>query len=193
MRAGVLAMVCGVVVCSACAVIPSRALRVDEEIVAGRAREGYVIMAASGAGMRPDTDLLGGYLCQDGDLARCVGFGPQSTSEGYRAYALPPGTWCITQVWVQNGDFVLDVPVERARYQCFAVDRDSVSYPGHLDVLMEDTQFAGSARTGFAFNGVAHAQEQALAKYPALAAFPWTMPVPTAPEDDRTAGPFGRR
>jgi hypothetical protein len=180
MRAGVLAQVAMVALTatsSGCAMIPSRALRTDEAIVKGRAVEGYVVMAVNGARWRPESDLFGGSFCQDGDLNRCVAFGPQSTADGYRAYALPPGTWCVTQAWVQNGDFVLDVSVERARFQCFPVVDNAVSYPGHVEVQMEDSQFPGSARTGFAFAGVEGAREQALAKYPALAPLAWTTPV----------------
>ncbi len=162
---------------SGCAVIPSRALRTDETIAAGRAREGYVVIAVSGGGWRPDTDLFGLSFCQDGELNRCIVLGPQSTSEGYRAYALPPGTWCATEAWVQNGDFYLDVAVDRAGYQCFPVVESTVSYPGHLEVHAEDSQFPGSARTSFAFMAVAGVHEQALAKYPALAAFEWATPV----------------
>jgi hypothetical protein len=162
---------------SGCAVIPSRALRTDETLVRGRAVEGYLVVAASPAGMRPDTDLLGGYLCLDGDLNRCVVFGPQASSEGYRAYALPPGTWCVTEVWVQNGDFYRDVPVDRARYQCFPVVENAVTYPGHVDIVTERSQFPGSAQSAVAFEGVAGAREQAVAKYPALADLEWTTPV----------------
>lgn len=161
---------------SGCAMIPTRALRPDERIVTGRASEGYIVLAVSGSN-RPDTDLFGVSLCDNGDLNRCVVIGPQNMTEGYRAYAVPPGTWCITEAWMQNGDFYLDVPADRAHYQCFSVVENTANYPGHLELHSEPTQFPGSALSTFALYGVAGAREQAQAKYPALADVEWVEPV----------------
>jgi len=158
-------------------VIPSRTLRPDEVIKASNT-EAYVVVIAD----VPDTYTIAGYLCQDGDLGRCVTVGPQSTVDGLRVYAMPPGRYCITQLLLQNGMSSLDMQLERRRYRCFAVDAGAVSYPGHLEVKLKPTQFSSTA-AAYRFVAVSGVREQVQSAYPTLAEVEFITPLvaPVAP------------
>lgn len=152
-------------------VIPSRTLRPDEVIKASNT-EAYVVVIAD----VPDTYTVSGYLCQDGDLGRCVTVGPQRTTDGLQVYAMPPGNYCLTQLLLQNGMASLDMQLDRKHYKCFAVDAGAVAYPGHLDVEVTPTQFSSSAAR-YRFVVVSGVREQVHAAYPTLAQVEFVTPL----------------
>ncbi len=156
---------------SGCAMIPSRALRTGEVIVPGR-DEGYAAIIADVAA----PNQMSAYLCQDGDLNRCLRIGPQSTTDGLRVYAMPPGNYCVTQVFLETGATDLDMQLPRQRYRCFVVEANTVSYPGHLEVRTEPTQFSVT-RAGYRFVRVDGVREQVFAQHPTLAQFTWATPT----------------
>jgi hypothetical protein len=155
-----------------CAVIPSRMVQPDDVIIPGSAIEGYLVIIDDVVAPQ----RVSASLCVDGDLNRCLRVGPQTTADGFRVHAVPPGNYCLTQLFLETGAMTHNMQLERRRYQCFVVEPYSVNYPGHLEVRTKPTPFS-STKIGFSFRRVDGVREQVVAQYPTLAHFAWETPT----------------